>query len=180
MVKHISHFLTALVNSNAYAIALFLESHPVVRQVAYPGLPSHPQHELAKRQQHGFGSMITFYAKGGRTESASILQKVREFSCIAYHNYFTSYKLISIFRLYFFWKLRVFALAESLGAVESLAECPSLMTHASVPDEERAKLGIDDSLIRLSVGVESCKDLIEDLRAALDSITLLPLSKELH
>lgn len=66
----------------------------------------------------------------------------------------------------------MFALAESLGAVESLAECPSLMTHASVPDVERAKLGIDDSLIRLSVGVESCKDLIDDLRTALDSITL--------
>lgn len=62
---------------NAYAIALFLESHPAVRRVAYPGLPSHPQHELAKRQQHGFGSMITFYAKGGRTESAAILQNVR-------------------------------------------------------------------------------------------------------
>ncbi len=67
----------------------------------------------------------------------------------------------------------MFALAESLGAVESLAECPSLMTHASVPDAERAKLGIDDSLIRLSVGVESCKDLVDDLRAALDSITTL-------
>ena len=65
----------------------------------------------------------------------------------------------------------MFALAESLGAVESLAECPSLMTHASVPDEERVKLGIDDSLIRLSVGVESCHDLIEDLRVALDSIS---------
>jgi cystathionine gamma-lyase len=64
--------------SNAYAIALFLESHPAVRQVAYPGLTSHPQHELAKRQQHGFGSMITFYAKGGRTESATILQKVQD------------------------------------------------------------------------------------------------------
>jgi cystathionine gamma-lyase len=68
----------------------------------------------------------------------------------------------------------VFALAESLGAVESLAECPSLMTHASVPDSERAKLGIDDSLIRLSVGIESCTDLIEDLRSALDSITVRP------
>ena len=61
---------------NAYAIALFLESHPAVRQVVYPGLPSHPQHELAKRQQHGFGSMITFYAHGGRNESATILQNV--------------------------------------------------------------------------------------------------------
>jgi cystathionine gamma-lyase len=69
-----------------------------------------------------------------------------------------------------FLQLRVFALAESLGAVESLAESPSLMTHASVPDSERAKLGIDDSLIRLSVGVESCRDLIDDLRTALDSI----------
>jgi cystathionine gamma-lyase len=69
-----------------------------------------------------------------------------------------------------FFQLRVFALAESLGAVESLAESPSLMTHASVPDSERAKLGIDDSLIRLSVGVESCRDLIDDLRTALDSI----------
>ena len=73
---------------NAYAIALFLENHPAVRQVAYPGLPSHPQHELAKRQQHGFGSMITFYAKGGRTESAVILQKVREFFYVAaYFNF---------------------------------------------------------------------------------------------
>ena len=73
---------------NAYAIALFLENHPAVRQVAYPGLPSHPQHELAKRQQHGFGSMITFYAKGGRTESAAILQKVREFFYVAaYFNF---------------------------------------------------------------------------------------------
>lgn len=74
---------------NAYAIALFLESHPAVRQVAYPGLPSHPQHELAKRQQHGFGSMITFYAKGGRTESATILQKVREFAYFVSYNDFT-------------------------------------------------------------------------------------------
>jgi cystathionine gamma-lyase len=71
------------------------------------------------------------------------------------------------------YQLRVFALAESLGAVESLAECPSLMTHASVPDAERSKLGIDDSLIRLSVGIESCQDLIDDLRTALDSVSSL-------
>ena len=108
-------------------------------KVLYPGLPSHPQHEIAKRQQHGFGAMITFYCVGGREESGIILRN-----------------------------LRIFALAESLGAVESLAECPSLMTHASVPDDQRAELGIDDSLIRLSVGIESCHDLIGDLDNALN------------
>lgn len=123
---------------NAHAIALFLQSHEGVQKVVYPGLSSHPQHELAKRQQHGFGAMITFYCKGGRKEAAVFLKH-----------------------------LRVFALAESLGAVESLAESPSLMTHASVPDEQRAKLGINDSLIRLSIGVESCRDLIDDLRNSL-------------
>eukprot|EP01083_Nonionella_stella_P159097 518667_1 len=123
---------------NAMAIALFLEQHPSVVKVLYPGLPSHPQHELAKRQQHGFGAMITFYCVGKRENSAVFLQN-----------------------------LKVFALAESLGAVESLAECPSLMTHASVPDDQRALLGIDDTLIRLSVGVESCKDLIDDVDCAL-------------
>lgn len=126
---------------NAHAVALFLERHPAVSKVLYPGLKSHPRHELAKRQQHGFGAMVTFYVRGGREESALVLRN-----------------------------LRVFALAESLGAVESLAECPSLMTHASVPDDERRKLGIDDALIRLSVGIESCKDLIEDLRNALDAV----------
>jgi cystathionine gamma-lyase len=82
--------------------------------------------------------------------------------------------LCTVAQAYGLIQLRVFALAESLGAVESLAECPSLMTHASVPDSERAKLGIDDSLIRLSVGVESCTDLIDDLRSALDAIAALP------
>lgn len=125
---------------NAMALALLLEQHPAVTRVVYPGLTSHPQHALAKQQQHGFGAMITFYCKGGRPQSAAFLQN-----------------------------LRVFALAESLGAVESLAECPSLMTHASVPDDQRAKLGIDDTLIRLSVGVESCHDLVADLEHALDA-----------
>ena len=111
-----------------------------MEKVLYPGLVSHPQHEIARRQQLGFGAMITFYCIGGRPESATVLQN-----------------------------LRIFALAESLGAVESLAECPSLMTHASVPDEQRAVLGIDDSLIRLSVGIESCQDLIDDLDHALAS-----------
>lgn len=111
-----------------------------MRKVVYPGLKSHPQHDIATRQQNGYGAMITFYCVGGRAESAIILQN-----------------------------LRVFALAESLGAVESLAECPSLMTHASVPDEQRKILGIDDTLIRLSVGVESCSDLIADLDSALNA-----------
>eukprot|EP00934_Nitzschia_sp_Nitz4_P001226 Nitzschia sp. Nitz4//scaffold119_size111653//11355//12969//NITZ4_004176-RA/size111653-augustus-gene-0.206-mRNA-1//1//CDS//3329533794//1226//frame0 len=125
---------------NAYAIALFLEKHKAVKRVCYPGLASHPQHEIAKRQQHGFGAMITFFCNGGREESGKFLAK-----------------------------LEVFTLAESLGAVESLAECPSLMTHASVPSEQRALLGIDDSLVRLSVGIESCQDLIQDLDAALNA-----------
>jgi len=125
---------------NAMAIALFLEHHEGVTKVVYPGLKSHPQHELAKRQQHGFGAMITFYCVGCREQSAVLLKK-----------------------------LAVFALAESLGAVESLAECPSLMTHASVPDDQRSLLGIDDTLIRLSVGIEACRDLVDDLDQALKS-----------
>eukprot|EP00581_Thalassiosira_minuscula_P008080 CAMPEP_0183704382 /NCGR_PEP_ID=MMETSP0737-20130205/1713_1 /TAXON_ID=385413 /ORGANISM="Thalassiosira miniscula, Strain CCMP1093" /LENGTH=478 /DNA_ID=CAMNT_0025931225 /DNA_START=141 /DNA_END=1577 /DNA_ORIENTATION=- len=125
---------------NANAIALFLEGHEGVTKVLYPGLKSHPQHDIATRQQNGYGAMITFYCKGGKKESEIVLKN-----------------------------LRVFALAESLGAVESLAECPSLMTHASVPDEQRALLGIDDTLIRLSVGVESCSDLITDLDNALNA-----------
>lgn len=108
--------------------------------MVYPGLKSHPQHAIAARQQNGFGAMITFYCVGDRVQSGIVLKN-----------------------------LRVFALAESLGAVESLAECPSLMTHASVPDEQRAILGIDDTLIRLSVGIESCADLIEDLDNALNA-----------
>lgn len=124
---------------NAHAIALFLESHNAVTKVLYPGLKSHPQHMLAQKQQHGYGAMITFYCVGGREQSACVLQN-----------------------------LRVFTLAESLGAVESLAECPSLMTHASVPDAQRAILGIDDTLIRLSVGLESCSDLIKDMDNALN------------
>lgn len=126
---------------NAYAIALFLEQHEGVTKTLYPGLPSHPQHELAKRQQHGFGAMITLYVKGGREQAAVFLKN-----------------------------LHVFVLAESLGAVESLAESPSLMTHASVPDEQRSKLKIDDTLIRLSVGIESCNDLIKDLDTALKAV----------
>lgn len=124
---------------NAMAIAKFLESHPKVEKVIYPGLESHPQHALAKEQMHGFGGMITFYIKGGMDSARKFLENVN-----------------------------VFSLAESLGGVESLIEHPAIMTHASVPPENRKALGIDDSLIRLSVGVEDINDLLADLKAAFD------------
>ena len=118
-------------------IAQFLESHPAVERVYYPGLPSHPQHELAKRQMSGFGGMISFVVKGGLPRASAFLKN-----------------------------LKIFALAESLGGVESLAEHPAIMTHASVPADLRAELGIDDGLIRLSVGIESTDDLLGDLQEA--------------
>ncbi len=124
---------------NAMAIAKFLEAHPKVEKVIYPGLESHPQHALAKEQMHGFGGMITFYIKGGMESARKFLENVN-----------------------------VFALAESLGGVESLIEHPAIMTHASVPAETRKVLGIDDSLIRLSVGVEDLNDLLADLKSAFD------------
>lgn len=124
---------------NAMAIAKFLETHPKVDKVIYPGLASHPQHILAKEQMHGFGGMITFYIKGGLESARRFLENVN-----------------------------VFSLAESLGGVESLIEHPAIMTHASVPAENRKALGIDDALIRLSVGVEDLQDLLNDLTAAFD------------
>lgn len=124
---------------NAMAVAKFLESHPKVEKVLYPGLESHPQHSLAKEQMSGFGGMITFYIKGGLDSARKLLENVN-----------------------------VFSLAESLGGVESLIEHPAIMTHASVAPEMRKQLGIDDSLIRLSVGVEDLEDLIEDLKNAFD------------
>jgi len=126
---------------NAMQVATFLEKHPKIDKVIYPGLPSHPQHELAKRQMTGFGGMITFFLHGGITESRAFLEN-----------------------------LKLFALAESLGAVESLAEHPAIMTHASVPSEQRVKLGISDSLIRLSIGIEDVEDIIGDLSNALDAV----------
>ncbi|RMH24933.1 MAG: cystathionine gamma-synthase [Planctomycetota bacterium] len=123
---------------NAMAIARHLEQHPKVDKVIYPGLESHPQHAIAKKQMRGFGGMITIYLKGGLDESRKMLEKVR-----------------------------IFALAESLGGVESLIEHPAIMTHASVPAEQRAKLGIADNLVRLSVGIEDVQDLIADLDQAL-------------
>jgi cystathionine gamma-lyase len=126
---------------SAMKVASYLESHPHVEKVVYPGLKSHPQHELAKKQMQGFGGMITFFIKGGLPASKKFLESVH-----------------------------VFALAESLGGVESLIEHPAIMTHASVPSEQRKKLGIDDSLIRLSVGIEDVEDLLADLKQAFEQI----------
>lgn len=123
---------------NALRVAEYLNEHPQVERVIYPGLPSHPQHELAKRQMDGFGGMVTVLIKGGLNESRRFLERCR-----------------------------IFALAESLGGVESLIEHPAIMTHASVPPEQRKQLGIADNLVRLSVGVEDIDDLLEDLRHAL-------------
>ena len=124
--------------TNAKAVATFLEGHSRVEKVIYPGLTSHPQHALAKEQMSGFGGMITFYIKGGMKESREFLEKVK-----------------------------IFALAESLGGVESLIEHPAIMTHASVPVENRKALGISDNLVRLSVGIEDLQDLLWDLEQAL-------------
>ncbi|KAJ0403268.1 hypothetical protein P43SY_007572 [Pythium insidiosum] len=132
------HVRMATHAKNAQAVAEFLEKHPNVEKVIYPGLPSHPQHAIAKKQARGFGGMITFYIKGGLEKARAFLETVE-----------------------------VFTLAESLGAVESLAESPAIMTHASVPKEHREKLGISDNLIRLSVGIEGLPDIIADLEKAL-------------
>lgn len=122
---------------NAIKVAEYLQSHKMVEKVLYPGLPSHPQHELAKKQMSGYGGMITFWIKGGLSSAQKFLENVK-----------------------------VFALAESLGGVESLIEHPAIMTHASVPADVRKTLGIDDSLVRLSVGIESADDLLWDLEQA--------------
>jgi cystathionine gamma-lyase len=125
--------------SNAMAIARFLETHPKVSRVIYPGLASHPHHELAKRQmQGGFGGIVTAELRGDIEDARRFLERCH-----------------------------LFALAESLGGVESLIEHPALMTHASLPPAMRAQLGIGDSLVRLSVGVESVDDLVAELRSAL-------------
>jgi len=123
---------------NGLRIAGYLEDHPGVRRVYYPGLKSHPQYDLAKKQMSGFGGMLSFEIDGG-------LKKADRF----------------------LGSLKLFALAESLGGVESLIEHPARMTHASVPPEVRKKVGITDSLIRISVGIENIDDLIEDLDQAL-------------
>jgi cystathionine gamma-lyase len=127
-------------SENALQIASWLESHPQVERVLYPGLPSHPQHALAKQQmKNGYSGIVTFFVKGGLAGARRFLER-----------------------------LRIFTIAESLGGVESLVDHPGLMTHASIPAEQRKALGIDDSLIRLSVGIEDAQDLIADLQSALE------------
>src|SRR5262249_16277753 len=123
---------------NARAIAERLTRHPRVAEVFYPGLANHPGHELQKRQASGFGAIISFRVRGGLAAARAV--------CSA---------------------TRIFFLAESLGGAESLIEHPPIMTHASVPPENRAMLGITDDLIRLSVGIENRDDLLEDLERAL-------------
>jgi cystathionine gamma-lyase len=124
---------------NAGQIAAFLSEHPKAGKVNWPGLSSHPQHALAKKQMTGFGGMMTFEIKGGLEAARRFLKTVKIFAC-----------------------------AESLGGVESLIEHPAIMTHASVPKENRDKLGISDGFIRLSVGIEDAKDLIDDLQQAFE------------
>jgi cystathionine beta-lyase/cystathionine gamma-synthase len=127
-------------NANGLALANFLHAHPKVTHVFYPGLPDHPQHELAKRQMRGFGGMIAFDL--GSLEAARRLLN----------------------------SVKLFALAESLGGVESLISHPATMTHASVPADRRAAIGITDGLVRISAGVEDLEDLTEDLTQALDAV----------
>ena len=126
---------------NAFAVARFLSAHEKVAAVWYPGLASHPQHALAKKQMTGFSGMLSFELKGGGMEAKKFLKN-----------------------------LHLFALAESLGGVESLIEHPATMTHASVPLAERRKIGVNDALVRVSLGIENAEDLIADLEQALGTI----------
>ena len=125
-------------NESAQQLAEWLDQHPAIDKVIYPGLASHPQHELAKRQMEGFGGIISVYVKGGLDAARRMMERCH-----------------------------LFGLAESLGGVESLINHPAIMTHASVPQEHRAKLGITDNLVRLSVGVEDLADLRGELAIAL-------------
>jgi cystathionine gamma-lyase len=123
---------------SALAIAQRLAQHDKVARVHYPGLPDHPQHALARRQMKAFGGMVTMVLRGGLDDARRFLERLQIFVC-----------------------------AESLGGVESLAEHPAIMTHASLPAEIRGSLGIDDSLVRLSVGIEDVDDLMADIEQAL-------------
>jgi len=127
--------------SNALEIARWLEEQPQVKSVSYPGLKSHRQHDLARQQMRGFGGMVTIVLKADLAGTKRFLEDTH-----------------------------LFSLAESLGGVESLINHPALMTHASVPKEQRQALGVTDSLVRLSVGVEDVRDLVDDLKTALDAI----------
>ena len=126
---------------NAFEVASFLEEHETIEKIYYPGLSNHPNHEIAKKQMNGFGGMITVVLKGGLKTATTFLERTK-----------------------------IFALAESLGGVESLIEHPAIMTHASVPAEVRKDLGIEDGLVRLSVGIESVEDLLDDLNQALSGV----------
>ena len=128
-------------SENALEIARFLASEPKIASISYPGLKEHPQHDLAKRQMRGFGGMITIVLDSDLAGTRRFLENTH-----------------------------LFSLAESLGGVESLINHPALMTHGAIPAEQRAALGIGDSLVRLSVGVEDVNDLIEDLQAAFEAI----------
>jgi cystathionine gamma-lyase len=123
---------------NGQMLAEWLESHPAIEKVVYPGLESHPQHDLARRQMDGFGGMISVYVKGGVHASRRMMERCH-----------------------------LFAIAESLGGVESLINHPAIMTHASVPSERRVQLGVTDNLVRLSVGIEDAEDLRSELHGAL-------------
>jgi cystathionine gamma-lyase len=125
-------------NLHAMEVARFLENHTRISRVIYPGLVSHPQHVRSLKLFRGFGGMITFELKGTTEETKKFLEN-----------------------------LKVFTIAESLGGVESLVELPSIMTHASISKEDRLKVGITDTMIRMSVGIEDLEDLIEDLKTAL-------------
>ena len=125
--------------SNAHKIALYLESHDAIEKVIYPGLESHPQHQIAKKQMNGFGGMISVVLKGGLESATKFLERTE-----------------------------LFSLAESLGGVESLIEHPAIMTHASIPPEIREEIGISDGLVRLSVGIESIDDLMLDIENSLN------------
>ena len=129
-------------SENGKAVVDYLSSHPKVEKVYWPGLETHPGHEIAKKQMTGFGGMISFIIKGDNIENA--------------HKFVES--------------VEIFTLAESLGGVESLVGHPATMTHASIPKEVREKVGVTDGLIRLSLGVEDVEDLIEDLSSAFDKI----------
>jgi cystathionine gamma-lyase/cystathionine beta-lyase len=126
-------------NESAFAIAKELESNNKISKVIYPGLENHPQHKIAKKQMNGFGGIISIEVAGGLEASKAFLEKTK-----------------------------IFTLAESLGGVESLIEHPALMTHASLPAETRERIGISDGLVRLSVGIETLEDLIEDINQALN------------
>ena len=125
--------------ANAFAVARFLQDHPRVSQVYFPGLPQHPNHEVARRQMSGFGGMVSFRLKEGNRESVNAFVK----------------------------KLKVFSLADSLGGVESLVCFPMVMTHDAVPEKQRLELGITGDLLRLSIGIEGIDDLLADLKQAL-------------